>query len=103
MKIQTVRLGILGSFGTIEYLFFASLLAYTGAAYYPGYGIASDPFSRVILSVLKMLGWVAFMVVAVVEKRRLSYLRTNNPPRTLSEVIEELRISGEQEAREAKA
>ena len=105
MRIQAIRLGVLGYFGIIEYFFLAALLAFTGAAYLPGWEIATISMNRVILSGLNVLGWVALMVVAMLEKWQRGSVRTIPPSkaRSLNEVIEELRITGEREAREAQA
>ena len=56
MRIQAIRLGVLGYFGIIEYFFMAGLLAFTGAAYLPGWEIATISINRVILSGLNVLG-----------------------------------------------
>jgi len=105
MRIQTIRLGVLGYFGIVEYFFMAGLLAFTGLAYLPGSEIAAISLTRVIMSGFIVLGWVALMVVAMFEKWQRGSVRTIPPSkaRSLNEVIEESRIAGEREAREAQA
>ena len=83
----------------------AGLLAFTGLSYLPGSEIAAISLTRVIMSGFIVLGWVALMVVAMFEKWQRGSVRTIPPSkaRSLNEVIEESRIAGEREAREAQA
>ena len=56
MRIQTIRLGVLGYFGILEYFCTPGLIAFTGSVHLPGSEIATISINRVILSGLNVLG-----------------------------------------------
>jgi hypothetical protein len=105
MKMKTqviIRLGFLSFMGIVAYFWTVGLLAKIGIALFPGYEITTNSLNRVFFSGLYSLSWIAFGTLAMLEQRHQRLARINKPPRTLREVVEELRIVGEQEAFEVR-
>ena len=98
MRTQAITLGFLSYAAVMSYFWIAGLLAFTGTAYLPGYEVAASSLNRVFLSGLNILVMAGLSIMVTLGRRHQRMVRMNQPPRTVFQVLQELKSAGEREA-----